>query len=207
MSPRGNRRLARALRPKRTRAETVARTLLLAGAAVIVIAVLPIGRLRAHDGTVLLAGLVVLAAWAIVDCASASRSPDESPRWFRVRRIALLLSHGGFVALWGAWGALVVSPDPLLWLWAVGVIAYVIGETLEGGETRAERARQRPRDRERWADEHRRREATRLAAAEAERAAEGARTEAAMNALHEHQAREASRVARAEPSTGSRHGS
>ncbi|WP_262850661.1 hypothetical protein [Mumia quercus] len=97
-----------------------------------------------------------------------------------------MLSHGGFIVFVTGAALTTVSSDPPLWLWMlhlVGVAVFVAGEFVEGGETRAERAQGRWRDRERWAFEQRRWEAARVAAAEAELAAETARTRAALIAV------------------------
>ncbi|MFD1825625.1 MULTISPECIES: hypothetical protein [Mumia] len=162
--------------------------LLTSGVGLIIVVMLPIGWPRAFDGAVLLAGLALLVAWAIVDFVSAARRPEE-PRWsFAVRRIGLALSHVGLIVILATTGVLFVLPEPPFWLWAVrlvGVIVYGIGELIELAETREERAHQRQRDREHRAYEYRRREAERsaAAAAAAEATAEIARTQAATIAL------------------------
>ncbi|MBW9209201.1 hypothetical protein KV100_05995 [Mumia sp. zg.B21] len=199
MSRRGDRRLPRALRKKRSPVEVAASALLSSGLGLIVVVMLPIGWRRAYDGAVLLAGVTLLVAWAIVDVVSASRRPDE-PRWsFGVRPVGLALSHAGLIVMLAATGMMFVWPDPPFWLWVVrtvGGVVFVICESVELWDRRAERARERLRERERLAYEQRRWEEARVVA---EAAAESARTQAALIALDGYRSREAARVDEATP--------
>ncbi|KAA1422376.1 MFS transporter [Mumia zhuanghuii] len=176
--------LPRALRPKRTRAEIIANVLLATGLAVVLVVVLPVGWLRAYDSALLLTGAAMLVGWAALEIGSLAPHTDEPKREFRLRRFATVFTVGGLLAQLVALIQIARIGRGWWALFMVGVVAYAIGKVLELYVTRDERAAQQERDQEKWAYEHRRREAARFAAYEAYEAATRPRTDAGAPDTH-----------------------
>ncbi|KAA1422375.1 hypothetical protein FE697_014575 [Mumia zhuanghuii] len=128
--------LPRALRPKRTPAETLSLRLLLAGAVALVVVFLPISPLREADKALLACGASLMVGWVIVSATSVSARPDE-PRWHvRMQRVATALTTGGLtVALVATVAEGVLGLEVFQgWLWGVriaGILTYAIGSGLK----------------------------------------------------------------------------